>query len=136
MSRRLFVLPAAQDDIAAAAAWYDLERSGLGRDFLERIDGLLQQVTKAPYQFPTILPGVRRGLTRRFPYGVYFMVSEGTVNLSGIVLLKANRKTRKRPMPGDFQRFSVSSGARKLLKLTVPSVASDRILLAKLSEFR
>jgi hypothetical protein len=38
MSRRLFVLPAAQDDIAAAAAWYDSGRSGLGLAFLGRID--------------------------------------------------------------------------------------------------
>ena len=81
MSLRLFVLPAAQDDIAAAAAWYDSGRSGLGPAFLERIDELLQRLTEAPYQFPTIQPGVRRGLTRRFPYSVYFTVSESRADV-------------------------------------------------------
>ena len=46
--------------------------------------------------------------------------SSGTVNLREIVLLKANRETRKRPISGHLQRFPVSSEASKLLKLTVP----------------
>ena len=96
MTHRLFVLPAVQDDIAAAAAWYDSERSGLGQAFLERIDGLLQQVTKAPYQFPTIQPGVRRGLTRRFPYGVYFMVSESRVDVLAVIHLHRHPESWKR----------------------------------------
>ena len=47
---------------------------------------------------------------------------QGTVNLREIVLLKANRETRKRPISGHLQRFPVSSEASKLLKLTVPVV--------------
>ncbi len=44
MRRRLFVLPAARDDIAAAANWYDASRPGLGTTFLDSIDALLQRI--------------------------------------------------------------------------------------------
>ncbi len=45
---------------------------------------------------------------------------KGTVNLSEIVFLNANRDTRKRPVSGHLQRLPISSEARRLLKLTVP----------------
>jgi plasmid stabilization system protein ParE len=96
MSRRLFVLPAAQDDIAAAAAWYESMRRGLGLALLEKVDELLQRVAEAPHQFPTIQPSVRRGLTRRFPYGVYFTVSEDRVDVLAVIHLHRHQESWKR----------------------------------------
>ncbi len=96
MSRRLFLLPGAQDDIAAAAAWYASSRSGLGRAFLAKIDDLFRRVVEAPDQFPTIEPGVRRGLTRRFPYCVYFSTSENRVDVLAVIHLHRDPDSWKR----------------------------------------
>jgi toxin ParE1/3/4 len=96
MSRRLFLLPSARDDIAAAAAWYASSRSGLGRDFLEKIDDLFLRVVGAPDQFPTIEPGVRRGLTRRFPYCVYFSTAEDRVDVLAVIHLHRHPDSWKR----------------------------------------
>ena len=54
MRRRLFVLPAARDDIAAAANWYDASGPGLGTTFLDSIEELLQRIAETPQQFPEV----------------------------------------------------------------------------------
>lgn len=87
MNRRLFLLPAARDDIAAAAAWYEANRPGLGTAFLDRTNELLQRIAESPYQFPTVQLNVRRGLTRRFPYSVYFTVGENRVDVLAVIHL-------------------------------------------------
>ena len=96
MSRRLFLLPAARDDIAAAAAWYASGRSGLGWTFLERIEELLRRIAEAPEQFPVIELNVRRGLTRRFPYCVYFTAFADRVDVLAVVHLHRHPDAWKR----------------------------------------
>ena len=96
MRRRLFVLPAARDDIAAAANWYDTSRPGLGANFLDSIEELLQRIAETPQQFPEVQTDVRRGLTRRFPYGVYFLVTESRVDVLAIIHLHRDPGSWKR----------------------------------------
>ena len=96
MSRCLFVLPAARDDIAAAANWYEAGRSGLGADFLDSIEELLLRIADAPQQFPEIQPDVRRGLTRRFPYGVYFLSTDKRVDVLAVIHLHRDPEAWKR----------------------------------------
>ena len=96
MKRRLFVLPAARDDIAAAARWYDASRPGLGATFLDSIEELLRRIAEAPRQFPEVHSGVRRGLARRFPYGVYFVATESRVDVLAVIHLHRDPGSWKR----------------------------------------
>jgi toxin ParE1/3/4 len=95
MRRRLFVLPAARDDIAAAANWYDSSRSGLGATFIDSIDELLRRIAEAPQQFPEVQPDVRRGLAGRFPYGVYFLTTEKRVDVLAVIHLHRDPESWK-----------------------------------------
>jgi len=96
MRRRLFVLPAARDDIAAAANWYEASRSGLGTTFLDSIDELLQRIAETPHQFPEVQSNVRRGLARRLPYGVYFLAIESRVDVLAVIHLHRDPDSWKR----------------------------------------
>ena len=96
MRRSLFALPAARDDIAAAANWYDASRPGLGTTFLDSIDELLQRIAETPQQFPEVQSDVRRGLARRFPYGVYFLATESRVDVLAIIHLHRDPGSWKR----------------------------------------
>jgi len=74
VKQRLIVRPEAELDVSEAAGWYEHERPGLGHRFLDELGELLVRIESSPLQFPEIEKGVRRGLLRRFPYGVYFVV--------------------------------------------------------------
>jgi plasmid stabilization system protein ParE len=98
MSRRVFVLRAAQDDIAAASSWYEARRPGLGAAFLESVDGLLKRVATNAHQFPEVATGVRRGLTPRFPYSVYLTVAANRVVVLAVIHLHRHPDVWKRGM--------------------------------------
>jgi plasmid stabilization system protein ParE len=62
-------------DVASAREWYDQERLGLGQEFGEALEHVVDLVADFPDAFPEIAPGLRRAILRRFPYSVYYRVS-------------------------------------------------------------
>lgn len=64
--------PAAAKDLEEAAQWYEAQRSGLGREFLEEVQTALDAIVENSEQFPVLYRNTRRALVRRFPYGIYF----------------------------------------------------------------
>jgi toxin ParE1/3/4 len=75
MKRRLVIQALAEDDITQAANWYQDQRDGLGEEFLAEVEAALQLAVAHPRQFPCVRrkPEVRRVLTRRFPYRIFFV---------------------------------------------------------------
>jgi len=72
------ILPAAELEIAEAAAWYEDQRPGLGSEFLDELRRALGRVEKAPDTFSKLVcdPGpdqVQRCLLKRFPYMSVFL---------------------------------------------------------------
>ena len=76
MNRQLIVRPEAEADIADAALWYDSREPGLGLDFISEMSSAISRGLKNPESFMRVRrnPEVRRVLTRRFPYRVFFIV--------------------------------------------------------------
>ena len=69
------ILAAAVEEAAEAAAWYEIERSGLGDDFQHAIEAaldILEQdiVPLTPAPGASGAQGVKRLILRRFPYAV------------------------------------------------------------------
>jgi plasmid stabilization system protein ParE len=85
MIARLLIRPEAQGDLEEAVLWYEEQRPGLGEVFAAKIFGLLQQIAGSPNQFPAVGPDVRRGLLRRFPHAVYFVLEEDEVVIIAIL---------------------------------------------------
>lgn len=79
MSRRLVVRPEAEVDITHAFAWYEQRVIGLGHDFLLQLDALLHAIQRAPQHYPRVYKTIRRALTRRFPYQVFFLENDEQV---------------------------------------------------------
>jgi len=73
MKRTIIIRPEAEQDIREAYSWYETQMSGLGANFLLRIDAALSSVQRNPRQYPLIHQEVRRCLVRRFPYGILFL---------------------------------------------------------------
>ena len=74
MPPRLLIEPEAEADIASAFDWYEVQRSGLGSEFLAELASVLENVEGNSEQYPIITGRTRRALVRRFPFGVFFVV--------------------------------------------------------------
>ena len=70
---------AADADIEAAFEWYESEQSGLGLEFLEEVRAAYARVLDGPLKYQELRSGIRRALTRRFPYGIYFSVENNLI---------------------------------------------------------
>ena len=70
--RQLLVRPAAAADIEEAYLWYEKQRTGLGEEFLDAVDSLLNKIVAHPTAYPIIHREARRALLHRFPYAVFF----------------------------------------------------------------
>ena len=85
----------ASRDLAAAHRWYEGERAGLGREFLDEIDRLVELLARAPQSIRIHDPAssARRVLAHRFPYHVYYFVEGSTVRVFAIVHAARSEET-------------------------------------------
>ena len=76
MTRRLIIRATAEADTAEAALWYDDQAPGLGEAFLAEVHAAIQRVVENPLAHRRLRrrPEVRRVLTARFPYRVFYIL--------------------------------------------------------------
>jgi plasmid stabilization system protein ParE len=51
----------------------------LGIGFLEELRSTYQRILDNPLAFQEIRSGIRRALTRKFPYAIYFVIESQTI---------------------------------------------------------
>jgi plasmid stabilization system protein ParE len=90
------VEPEAKQELAAAAAWYEERREGLGLELLAEVDAVFAAIARNPGRFPSyprVAPdlGVRRAAARRFPFSIAF------IDLPSVVRVLAVAHERRRP---------------------------------------
>ena len=87
MIRRVIVRPLAVEDIAGAATWYEAQYPGLGVDLTNEITRAIRRAQEAPELFPILRlrDGLRRVLTERFPYRIFFTVIDETLHVHAVL---------------------------------------------------
>jgi toxin ParE1/3/4 len=78
-SYRIENKPIVDSDIEAAFAWYEGEEPGLGYEFLDEVRATYLQIKDGPLKYQVLRSGIRRAITRRFPYAVYFSIEEEVI---------------------------------------------------------
>lgn len=66
----------ASADVEQAFQWYEEQRSGLGTEFEAAVDQILELVGQMPELGPITHRDLRRILLVRFPYAIYYRVTE------------------------------------------------------------
>ena len=76
---------AVEADVEAAFNWYEREEPGLGFEFLEELRAAYQRILDHPLGYQDLRRGIRRTLTRRFPYAVYFSIEENIIVIVAVL---------------------------------------------------
>lgn len=96
MTRRIRVTPATAADIADAYHYYEGQREGLGEDF----DGELRVALSLLLEFseagPVVHGALRRLLLRRFPYALYYRITDSEIVLRGCLHQHSDSPTWRR----------------------------------------
>jgi plasmid stabilization system protein ParE len=71
-------------ELNEAADFYDLERPGLGSEFLDAVETALVAVADKPAAFPIELGETRKRVVRRFRYSIMYWFDDATVHVSAI----------------------------------------------------
>ena len=74
MTFRVVFRRAAKEEFEDATAWYQERRLGLGEQFVSEINEAIERAVEHPQQYPVVFGDVRRTVSRRFPFAVYFRV--------------------------------------------------------------
>jgi len=85
MSRSLIVHPSAVADITIAADWYDERHPNLRDIFLAEINDALNKITQNPSQYQVVYRNFRRVLLNRFPYAVFYILSEREIVVTACI---------------------------------------------------
>ena len=87
MIQRVIVRPLAVDDIANAATWYEEQCPGLGGELVDEVISAIRRAQETPEHFRILRPrdGMRRVLTERFPYRVFFSVIAETLHVHAVL---------------------------------------------------
>ena len=90
MRVRVRVAPEAEAELAAAALWYESKCPGLGVDLLAAVDAALERIAENPLASAVWQPGLpyRRHLVWRFPFLIFFTVSDETVDVLAVAHAK------------------------------------------------
>jgi plasmid stabilization system protein ParE len=70
------IRPAAEAEIAEAYDYYEAVSEGLGAAFLLAVEACLDGIERSPEMYAVIYKDARRGLMRRFPYGIFYLIEQ------------------------------------------------------------
>jgi len=92
---KLIVKPFAEEDAAKAAVWYNDKSEGLGNEFILALDAKINEIQRNPNHFQVVYKNIRKTLTNRFPYGIFFIVESNSIYILAILHTSRNPKIWK-----------------------------------------
>ena len=92
MAYRLRFSGRAVREIGEAFDWYEAQCEGLGSEFEMAFELQLKRLEQVPLLYPEVVPGVRRTLLPRFPYGVFYAVKNELIHVLAVIHHARNPK--------------------------------------------
>lgn len=87
MIQQIIVRPLAVEDVMEAAAWYERQAEGLGEELIDEMLGAIHRAAANPELFRILRRDgeIRRVLTERFPYRIFFSIVADTLHVHAIL---------------------------------------------------
>ncbi len=93
---KLVIKPFAELDAIDISKWYNDKRDGLGNEFLLALDAKINEIQRNPDHHQAIYKKIRRALTERFPYGVFYIIEKNTIYVLAIIHSSRNPNILKK----------------------------------------
>ncbi len=90
MKRKLIIRPEAEKDLQEAYSWYEKQSKDLGADFILCVDAALALIQRSPELYVQVYKNIRRALTHRFPYTIFYTVGVDTIIVLAVLHVKRN----------------------------------------------
>ena len=81
---RVIFKPEAEADLADAYDWYEQRDAGLGAEFIRCVESCVHGIQRHPEMYPVVHKNVRQGITRRFPYSIFYFIENDTVYIVSV----------------------------------------------------
>ncbi|NGZ10863.1 MAG: type II toxin-antitoxin system RelE/ParE family toxin [Nitrospira sp. LK70] len=81
-------LPPAEDEMIAAAQYYEQQSVGLGSEFLNEVERTVAAILVHPEAAPRVKKKLRRRLLKRFPFGILYSVAADEVVIVALMHLQ------------------------------------------------
>ena len=81
-------LPPAEEEMVAAAQFYEAQCAGLGTDFLKEVHLAVDAIATHPRSGSRIKNEIRRRLLKRFPFGLLYVLEDRTLVILGVMHLR------------------------------------------------
>lgn len=85
----------AEFELEAQFLWYELERRGLGLQFLRAVESCFSRIRSNPAIYAIASGDIRRAQVRRFPYTVFFSIEPDSIVI--LVIVHGHRHPRVWP---------------------------------------
>ena len=79
--------PEADDELAAAAVWYEDRQAGLGDDFLNEFEDTLRRIVAQPDRWHKTRGENRKLNFHRFPYAIVYSVGAEMISIKAVMHL-------------------------------------------------
>jgi toxin ParE1/3/4 len=96
MAFKFVIKPIVFAEAEDAVAYYEKKSKGLGKRFYDNFLTSLDDIQHKPFTFSYIKKPVRRHLVSKFPYKVYYLISDETIYIIGISHAKRSNAFVKR----------------------------------------
>lgn len=84
MKYRLGFLPEVADDAMRGSRWYEEQAPGLGKEFIRVLYARIDQIVRNPMACAAVTDRYRRGVVRRFPYAIYYLLEGDLILVAGV----------------------------------------------------
>lgn len=92
MKYEIIIRPEAEDDIREAYHWYEEQNIGLGAEFIRCLEAVLDYLENNPEMYQKIHKSIRRALTSRFPFGIFYIKEKKRVIILAVLHVKREPK--------------------------------------------
>lgn len=99
--KRLILEAGAKIDLRRAKRYYEKERPGLGREFLDEVWNRIERLLRHPFSAPVVEYGVRRAVESRFHFNLYYYVEEDELIIISVIHQRRHPDTWKKRLRKD-----------------------------------